>query len=124
MTVSDLIRYFGDGDMFPDPKQEVKFTLCPDGASPSAMLDIRSTTVPEEGDAVVELRPAQKKKFRFSLKFEASPVIEAHTAEEAAEKACDMMRGVSIMRRATAGLLGEDPKFEALPPCFLEEVEE
>jgi len=55
MTVSELIQYFGDADMFPNPKQEVKFVFFPDGELPSKKLDISSTTVPNEGEAVVGL---------------------------------------------------------------------
>lgn len=124
MTVSELIQYFGDGDMFPDPKQEVKFTLCPEGAAPSVKLDIRSTTVPNEGEAVVELKPASKKKFMFSLKFEANPVIEAESLEEAERIAADMMHGTGVMRHVTSGIFEDRPEYEAQKPFFLEEVKE
>ena len=124
MTVSDLIRYFGDGDMFPDPKQEVKFTFRPDGAMPLAMLDIRSTTVPEEGEAVVELKPAPRKKFTFSLKFEANPVIEAEDLDEAEKRAYVMMRDVKAVRERIPGVYEDLPEYKAQEPEFLEEVEE
>jgi hypothetical protein len=137
MTVSDLIQYFGDGDMFPDPKQDVKFTFCPDGATPLAMLDIRSTTVPEEGEAVVELKPAPKKRFMFSLKFEANPVIEATSVEEAEAKAYEMMKEVQVVRDIKSTVVNEDgaemglrrttkpaDDFVAQEPYMLEEVKE
>ena len=125
MTVSELIRYFGDGDMFPNPKQEVKFMLCPEGAAPSVKLDIRSTIVPEKGEAVVKLEPAPKKrKFMFSLKFKANPVIEAESLEEAKRKAFEMMRDVGVTRQSTSGIFEDMPEYEAQEPCCLEEVEE
>ena len=119
MTVSELIQYFGDGDMFPNPKQEVKFTLCPDGAKPSVKLDILSTTVPEKGEVVVKLEPAPKKKFVFSLKFEANPEIEAETLEEAEKLAAALMDHRAVVDTCTGD--GDDD-FVAQEPCLLEEV--
>ena len=124
MTVSELIQYFGDGDMFPNPKQEVKFTLCPEGATPSVKLDIHFTTVPEEGEAVVELKPAPKKKFMFSLKFEANPEIEAETLEEAEKIAADMMRDCAVTKVDRDGEHFVQDDYEAQEPYFLEEVKE
>ena len=125
MTVSELIQYFGDGDMFPNPKQEVKFTLCPDGAKPSVKLDILSTTVPEKGEVVVKLEPAPKKKFVFSLKFEANPEIEAETLAEAEVKAIEMMRGLVVGRwEVDKKVFAEDDNFVAQEPYFLEEAKE
>lgn len=120
MTVSELIQYFGDGDMFPDPKQEVKFALCKDGATHSVNLDISSTTVPVEGDVVVELKPAPKKKYKFSLRLEANPVIEAESFEEAERKAYDIMRRCVVFNQVTGK---EDNSYCAQEPCLLEEVE-
>lgn len=121
MTVSELIQYFGDGDMFPNPKQEVKFMLCPEGATPSVKLDIQSTTVPEEGEVVVELKPAPKRKFMFSLKFEANPVIEAESPGEAKAKAYEWMRHRAVVDTCTGD---GDEDYEAQEPDLLEEVKE
>lgn len=121
MTVSELIQYFGDADMFPNPKQEVKFVFCPDGELPSKKLDISSTTVPNEGDAVVELKPAPKKRFMFSLKFEANPTIEAETLEEAEQKAAEMMSHVGVKNLDTDIV---DESYVEQEPYFLEEVKE
>lgn len=127
MTVSELVRYFGDRDKFPDPMQEVKFKFSPSyGATPLVMKDIRSTIVPNEGEAVVELKPAlPKKKFMFSLTFEANPVIEAEDLDEAETKAFDMMRDAKVVVERTPGIY-EDPteEYEAQNPSFLEEVKE
>ena len=121
MTVSELIQYFGDGDMFPNPKQEVKFVLLLEGTKPSVKLDIRSTTVPEKGEAIVKLEPVPKKKFMFSLKFEANPVIEADSLEEAEQKASEWMRHRAVVDTCTGD--GDDD-FVAQEPCLLEEVKE
>jgi len=121
MTVSELIQYFGDADMFPNPKQEVKFVFFPDGELPSKKLDISSTTVPNEGEAVVELKPAPKKKFMFSLKFEANPVIEAESLKEAEQKASEWMRHRAVVDTCTGD---GDEDYEAQEPCLLEEVKE
>lgn len=121
MTVSELIQYFGDGDMFPNPKQEVKFVLLLEGAKPSVKLDIRSTTVPEKGEAIVKLEPVPKKKFMFSLKFEANPVIEADSLEEAEQKASEWMRHRAVVDTCTGD---GDEDYEAQEPRLLEEVKE
>jgi hypothetical protein len=121
MTVSDLIQYFGDGDMFPDPKQEVKFVFSPDGEMSSKKLDIRFATVPGKGDAIVELNPTSKRKFMFSLKFEANPVIEAESFEEAEKLAAALMDHRAVVDTCTGD--GDDD-FVAQEPCLLEEVKE
>ena len=123
MTVSELIQYFGDADMFPNPKQEVKFVFFPDGELPSKKLDISSTTVPNEGEAVVELKPAPKKRFMFSLKFEANPVIEAESLEEAEKIAADMMRDCAVTKVDRDGEHFVQDDYEAQEPYFLEEVQ-
>jgi len=121
MTVSELIQYFGDGDMFPNPKQEVKFVFSPDGELPSKKLDISSTTVPNEGEAVVELKPAPKKKFMFSLKFEANPVIEAESFEEAEAEAYKMLDGLAVVRFIDDQATHTHDEFVAQEPVKLEE---
>lgn len=120
MTVREWADYFAGREFFPNPDQVVRLVL-----DSGVRVELKGTTVPQNGgDVVVELKASPMRKYMFSLKFEANPVIEAHTLEEAKAKAYDMMRSVSIMRRATAGLVGECPKFEAQEPCFLEEVKE
>lgn len=119
MTVKEMEAYFADREFFPDPDQQVQLEL-----DNGVRVELGGTLVPEKGVATVRLRKARTRKYMFSLKFEANPVIEAHTVEEAEAKAYDMMRSVSLMRRATAGLVEECPKFEAQEPYFLEEVKE
>lgn len=126
MTVSELARYFSDRKFFTNPDQEVRFVLSPEDIplEKGTVLEMRGSTVPERGDAVVAFRLAPVKKYRLSLRFEANPVIEARSLEEAEEKARNMMRSVSVMRRVAAGLYEEHPDYEAQEPWFLEEVKE
>ena len=76
------------------------------------------------------------RKFTFSLKFEANPVIEAENLEEAEAKAWEMMKGVKVVRDIqqpvregrgqTIGVrhVQEDAVgYVQLEPCCLEEVE-
>ena len=123
MTVRELEEYF---KFFPDPIQEVRFSLTPYGTpkEEEQTLELCGSTVPEAGPAVIVLRPLPVRKYMFSLKFEANPVIEAHTVEEAEAKAFEMMRGVGVTRQATSGIFEDMPEYEAQEPCFLEEVKE
>lgn len=61
------------------------------------------------------------KKYMFSLKFEANPVIEAHTVEEAEKKAFELMRHRAVVDVCTGD---GDEGYVAQEPCFLEEVKE
>lgn len=126
MTAGELARYFSDRKFFTNPDQEVRFVLSPEDIplENGTGLEMRGSTVPERGEAVVAFRPAPVRKFRFSLRFEANPVIEARSLEEAEETARNMMRSVSVMRRATAGLYEDHPDYEAQEPWFLEEMKE
>lgn len=126
MTASELARYFSDRKFFTNPDQEVRFVLSPEDVplEKGTGLEMRGSTVPERGEAVVAFRPAPARKYRFSLRFEASPVIEARSLEEAEEKARNMMRSVSVMRYVTDGIYEEHPDYEAQDPWFLEEAKE
>lgn len=126
MTASELARYFSDRKFFANPDQEVKFVLSPEDVplEKGTKLEMRGSTVPERGEAVVAFRPAPIRKYMFSLKFEANPVIEAQTFEEAEKKASEMMRGVGVTRQATSGIFEDMPEYEAQEPYFLEEVKE
>lgn len=126
MTVKELEEYFGDRKFFPDPNQEVRFSLTPYGTpkEEEQTLELCGSTVPEANPAVVVLRPLPIRKYMFSLKFEANPVIEAHTVEEAETKAYEMMRGVGVTRQATSGIFEDLPEYVAQEPYFLEEVKE
>lgn len=125
VTVDEIRRYFSDRSFLPDPDQEVQFVLADEDVpiEKGQRLEMRGTTVPEKGKVVVALRPAKKFKYMFSLKFEANPVIEAHTVEEAEAKAYAMMRGVGVTRQATSGIFEDMPEYVAQEPLFLEEVE-
>lgn len=123
MTVSELERYFGDRKFFPNPDQEVKFALSPEDVplEKGTKLEMRGSAVPERGEATVAFRPAPIRKYMFSLKFEANPVIEAESLEEAEKKAADMMRHRAVVDTCT----GEgDEDYEAQEPHLLEEVKE
>lgn len=123
MTVDAIKRYFSDRGFLPNPDQEVRFVLADDGTPIEAgqRLEMRGTTVPETGDVVVALRPATKRKFMFSLKFESNPVIEAHTLEEAEKLAYEWMRHRAVVDTCTGD---GDPDYVAQEPYFLEEVKE
>ena len=125
MTVSELERYFGDRKFFPNPDQKVRFSLTPYGTpkEQEKTVELCGSTVPEVNDAVVLLRPVVKRKFIFSLKFEANPEIEAETLEEAEKKAFEMMRGVGVTKQVTSGIFEDMPEYVAQEPCFLEEVQ-
>ena len=124
MTAIELARYFSDRTFFTDPDQEVRFVLAPDDVpfEKGTKLEMRGSTVPKRGEAVVALRPAPKRKYMFSLKFEANPVIEAVSVEEAEKKAYEMMRGVGVTRQSTSGIFEDMPEYVAQEPYFLEEV--
>ena len=123
MTVGELVKYFSDRAFFKDPDQEVKFVLSPADVpfeyQEGTTLELRGSTVPKEGTATVALQPAKTHRYRFSLIFEANPVIEAESVEEAEEKAREMMRGVGVTRQATSGVFEDMPEYEARKPDFL-----
>lgn len=121
MTVSELTKYFSDRTFFKDPDQEVEFVLSPDDIplEKGRMLELRGSVVPPEGTVTVALQPAKTHRYRFSLIFEANPVIEAESVEEAEEKAREMMRGVGVTRQATSGVFEDMPEYEARKPDFL-----
>ena len=80
------------------------------------------TTVPQDGgDAVMELKASPTRKYMFSLKFEANPVIEAHTVEEAEAKAYEWMRRRAVVDTCTGD---GDEGYVPQEPYFLEEVKE
>lgn len=123
MTASELARYFSDRKFFTDPDQEVRFVLSPEDIplEKGTKLEMRGSTVPEQGEAVVAFRPAPMRKFMFSLKFEANPVIAAHTVEEAEKIAYEMMQDVAVTK-SVGGLARELDNYVAQEPYFLEEV--
>ena len=122
MTVRELEQYFGDRKFFPNPDQEVRFSLTPYGTpkEQEQTVELCGSTVPEANAAVVVLRPVATRKFVFSLKFEANPVIEAESFEEAERKAYDIMRRCVVFNQVTGK---EDSSYCAQEPCLLEEVE-
>ena len=126
MTASELARYFSDRRFFANPDQEVKFVLSPEDVplEKGAKLEMRGSTVPERGEAVVAFRPAPVRKYMFSLKFEANPVIEAQTLEDAEAKACEMMRDVAVTKADRDGEHFVQDDYVAQEPYFLEEVKE
>lgn len=123
MTVKELEEYFGDRKFFPDPNQEVRFSLTPYGTpkEEEQTLEMCGSTVPEANPAVIVLRPLPIRKYMFSLKFEANPVIEAHTVEEAEAKAYEWMRHRAVVDTCTGD---GDESYVAQEPYFLEEVKE
>ncbi len=123
MTVDEIRRYFSDRSFLPDPDQEVQFVLADEDVpiEKGQRLEMRGTTVPEKGKVVVALRPARKFKYMFSLKFEANPVIEAYTLEEAEAKASEWMRHRAVVDTCTGD---GDEDYVAQEPYFLEEVKE
>lgn len=126
MTASELARYFSDRKFFTNPDQEVMFVLAPEDVpfEKGTRLEMRGSTVPERGKAIVAFRPVPVRKYMFSLKFEANPVIEAKSLEDAEDKAFEMMRSVKVVRIVGLGLWEDSPGYIAQKPCFLEEVNE
>ena len=124
MTVEEMAKYFADRKFFPDPNQVVRFVLSPDGVpiEKGDPLEMRGTVVPEGGSVTVGLRPEPIRKWMFSLRLEANPVIEAPTVEEAEAKAYDMLSDLAVTK---AGRDGEHfINYVAQEPLFLEEVKE
>lgn len=120
MTVREWANYFADREIFPNPDQHVRLVL-----DSGVRVELKGTTVPQDGGAaVMELKASPMRKYMFSLEFEANPVIEAHTVEEAEAKAYEMMRGVGVTRQATSGIFEDMPEYVAQEPYFLEEVKE
>lgn len=118
MTVRDVICEFCDSQLYPDMEQEVRFA-CGD-----LVFDgFAGAEIPEKGPAVVKLRPAARpRRFMFSLKFEANPVIEAVSVEEAEKKAYEMMQGVAVTKVDHDGEHFVQDDYVAKEPCFLKEV--
>ena len=116
MTVKEMEAYFADREFFPNPDQQVQFEL-----DNGVRVELGGTMVPEKGVATVRLRNARTRKFMFSLKFEANPVIEAHTVEEAEAKAYEWMRHRAVVDTCTGDC---DEDYVAQEPYFLEEVKE
>lgn len=123
MTAIELARYFSDRKFFVDPDQEVRFVLSPEDVplERGTKLEMRGSTVPERGEAIVAFRPAPVRKYMFSLKFEANPVIEAQTLEDAEAKAFEWMRHRAVVDTCTGD---GDEDYVAQEPYFLEEVKE
>lgn len=114
MTLRETRDWLDDREFFYDPERAVRFSVngglyVPDGA-----------TVPAEGPVVVRLKPAGRRKFVFSLKFEANPVIEADSLEEARAEAFRRMELVSVRDRNG----DEDGEYVEQEPMYLEEVTE
>lgn len=122
MTVGELAKYFLDRDFFTNPDQEVRFVLSPEDVplEKGTRLEMRGSVSPEHGEAVVAFRPAPRRKYMFSLKFEANPVVEAESLEEAEKKAYEMMRHRAVVDTCTGD---GDEDYVAQEPYFLEEVE-
>ena len=121
MTASELEKYFSDRTFFKDPDQEVEFVLSP-GDVPfekGTRIEIRGAVVPKSGEAVVAFRPAPTRKYRFSLKFEAYPVIEAESLEEAERKAYDMISQRQVVDPDTGAV---DKSYVEQEPDLLGEV--
>lgn len=116
MTVKEMEAYFADREFFPDPDQQVQLEL-----DNGVRIELSGTMVPEKGVATVRLRKAPTRKFMFSLKFEANPVIEAHTVEEAKAEAYEWMRHRAVVDTCTGD---GDENYVPQEPYFLEEVKE
>lgn len=123
MTVGELEKYFSDRTFFKDPDQEVEFVLTPADApvENGTRIEIRSSSVPESGEAVVAFRPAPPRKYTFRLAFEAVVDFEAHTLEEAITEAKKAMVNVGVIRFDTRA---SDMRFVRQDPSLLEETEE
>ena len=124
MTARELAKYFASRAYFMDPDQEVRFVLSSKDDPPfeeGTRIELAGSTVPERGEAVVAFRQAPARKYRFALRFEATPVIEARSLEEAERKARDMMRECTVYNH----VIGRDSdEFDAQEPCLLEEAKE
>ena len=125
MTASELARYFSDRTFFTNPDQEVRFVLSSEDVTleEGTRLEMLGSTVPGAGEAVVALRPAPKRKYMFSLKFEANPVIEAENSDEAFEKAVELMRDAAVTKVDRDGEHFVQDGYVALAPRLLKEVE-
>ena len=123
MTANELAAYFSNRNLFPYPNQGVRFVLsredCPLGQG--TRLEIHGSVGPESGEAIVAFRTAPVRKYRFSLKFEANPVIEAESLDEAERKAYDMIVRRDVVDPDTGAV---DESYVEQEPRFLEEVEE
>ena len=113
MTVKDIADYWKDREFLPREDQKVVFKLG------DVLLEVKGTTVPDKGPVFVEMGVVPTKKFMFSLKFEANPVIEAPTVEEAEKKAYEWMRHRAVVDTCTGS---GDESYVAQEPYFLEEV--
>ena len=117
MTVREWASYFADREFFPNPDQPVRLVL-----DSGVRVELKGTMVPQDGgDAVMELKASPMRKYMFSLKFEANPVIEAHTVEEAEKKAYELMQHRAVVDICTGD---GDEGYVAQEPYFLEEVKE
>lgn len=123
MTAQQLADYFSNRLLFRDPDQEVQFRLSPDSVDLGAgeNLEIRGSLVPQQGPACVALRKSKTRKYKFSLKFEANPVIEAESLEKAKDEAFAMIRD-RVVRSVSDDL--DDDSYVAQEPYLMEGVEE
>lgn len=112
MTVKDIADYWKDREFLPNENQEVVFKMG------GALLEVKGTTVPEKGPVSVEMAPVPTRKFMFSLKFEANPVIEAASVEEAEQKASELMKHRAVVDICTGD---GDESYVAQEPYLLEE---
>lgn len=118
MTVREWARYFADREFFPNPDQHVRLVL-----DSGVRVELKGTTVPQDGgDAVMELKASPTRKYMFSLKFEANPVIEAHTVEEAEARAYEMMQGAAVTKADRDGEHFVQDDYVAQEPYLLEEM--
>lgn len=121
MTVREWADYFADRKFFSNPDQEVRIVLSPENVplEKGTRLEMCGSVAPEVGEAVIAFCSARKRKYMFSLKFEANPVIEAKNLEEAEKKASELMLHRAVVDTCT-GCGDED--YVAQEPYFLEEV--
>lgn len=113
MTVKEMEAYFADREFFPNPDQQVQLKL-----DNGVRVELGGTVVPEKGAATVRLRKARTRKFMFRLTFEANPVIEACSFEEADRKAHEMMDDLAVKNLDTDVV---DESFVGQEPMEIEE---
>ena len=125
MTVQELAEYFSDRKFFPNPNQEVRFTLTPYGTprDQEKNLECRGSTVPGNGPAVILMEPVRKRKFMFRLSFAANKIIEAENFREADAKARAILRNAEVIeeRDGTDDGYISLKEFEPQEPAEIEE---
>ena len=123
MTVREWADYFADRKFFSNPDQEVRIVLSQENVplEKGTRLEMCASVAPEVGEAVIAFRSARKRKrkYMFSLEFEAKHVIEAENLEEAEKKASELMLHRAVVDTCTRC---GDEDYVAQEPYFLEEV--